>query len=110
MSDEFFDPAQEPERLHLDETSWVDISRGWLHDATDIYRELVESVPWHESKLWRYERWVTEPRLGAFFVASAIPQPAIAAAQRAIQRRYRVTFDGVAFAYYRDQRDSVAFH
>jgi alkylated DNA repair dioxygenase AlkB len=106
----FFDPAQEPERLWFDETSWVDISRGWLHDADEVYATLLGSVAWHESKLWRYEKWVTEPRLGAFCASDALPHQAVEATQHAIQTRYRVKFPGVGLAYYRNNRDSVAFH
>ena len=38
------------------------------------------------------------------------PHPALTAAHRAIQHRYRVMFGGVGLAYYRDGRDSVAPH
>jgi alkylated DNA repair dioxygenase AlkB len=100
----------EPERYWFDETSWVDITRGYLPDAKAVYDELVDTVEWQQGRIWRYEKWLDEPRLGSFFAAKKIPHPAIAQTHRDIERRYRVTYDGVALAYYRDQRDSVAFH
>jgi alkylated DNA repair dioxygenase AlkB len=100
----------EPQRVWFDDRSWVDITRGWVLDAPAVYRELVGTLRWEQGRIWRYEKWLDEPRLGSFAQATALPHPAIAATHDAVQRRYGVRFDGVAFAYYRDQRDSVAFH
>ena len=63
-----------------------------------------------QSKLWRYERWVEEPRLGRWLGKGPFPHPALVDAQRKLQARYRVTFEGLGLAWYRDGRDSVAFH
>jgi alkylated DNA repair dioxygenase AlkB len=100
----------EPERLWFDEHSWVDITRGYLADATAVYRALVDTVDWQQGRIWRYEKWIDEPRLGSFFKVDQIPHAAIADTHRAIEKHYRVKYEGVALAYYRDQRDSVAFH
>ncbi len=102
--------APEPERLWFDETSWVDITRGFLPGANEVYAELVESLPWRQGKVWRYERWMEEPRLGAWVTTRDVSNPTIAGTQKTIETRYGVKFEGVAFAYYRNQRDSVAFH
>jgi alkylated DNA repair dioxygenase AlkB len=99
-----------PERLWFDETSWVDITRGYLPDAKAVYDALVETVAWQQGRIWRYEKWIDEPRLGAFFKAGQVPIPELAATHRGVEKHYRVKYDGVALAYYRDQRDSVAFH
>jgi alkylated DNA repair dioxygenase AlkB len=100
----------EPERTWFDEHSWVDITRAYLPDAKQVYDALVRTVSWEQGRVWRYEKWMDEPRLGSYFLTTKIPHPAIREAQRDIERRYRVKYDGVALAYYRDQRDSVAFH
>jgi alkylated DNA repair dioxygenase AlkB len=102
--------VDEPERLWFDETSWVDITREYLPDAQDVYDALVDSVPWQQGRVWRYERWVEEPRLGVGFRTSDIPHPAIVDTQRAVEARYDVGFDSVGLAYYRTNRDSVAMH
>lgn len=98
------------ERLQLDEGSWVDIGRGWLPDAAELYTELTESVRWQQSRVFRYERWVEEPRLSAWYRADAQAPPALLEVQRRIQRDYRVTFEGFSLVWYRDGRDLMAFH
>jgi alkylated DNA repair dioxygenase AlkB len=100
----------EPERYEFDNQSWVDIFRGWLGDPNTVYRALVETVPWQQGRLWRYERWVDEPRLGASFRSDDMPHPALVETQRALQSRYRVQFGGAGVAYYRNGRDGQAFH
>ncbi len=97
-------------RIALDETSWVDVVRGFLPDADCVYRALVETVDFQPARLWRYERWVEEPRLSHWVGKGPFPHPALLDAQRHLQSRYRVAFDGLGLAWYRDGRDSVAFH
>jgi alkylated DNA repair dioxygenase AlkB len=102
--------ANEPERLWFDDTSWVDISRAFLPDAQAVYDALVDTIAWQQGRVWRYERWVEEPRLGRGFRTADIPHPDVLETQREVERRYDVTFDSVGLAYYRDNRDSVALH
>jgi alkylated DNA repair dioxygenase AlkB len=99
------------ERRQLDDDSWVDVTRGWLCDADHIYELLAGSVPWRQGRVFRYERYLDEPRMGYWYRRDTpYPHPALTAAHRAIQHQYRVTFGGVGLAYYRDGRDSVAPH
>jgi alkylated DNA repair dioxygenase AlkB len=104
------DESVEFERLQLDEHSWVDIGRRWLTGAADVYDHLVKTVPFRQGRVWRYERWIDEPRLGAGGSLHRPGHPVLAAAQLAIAAKYEVRFDGFGFAYYRDSRDSVAMH
>lgn len=99
------------ERVRLDDHSWVDVARGWLAGADEVYDALAQGVAWQQGRLWRYERWVEEPRLGSWWrVGTPPPHPVIPELQKTIQARYRVPFEGVALAWYRDGRDGVAFH
>jgi alkylated DNA repair dioxygenase AlkB len=98
------------DRIDLDETSWIDISRGWLRGADALYAFLESSVQWQVDKVWRYEKYVESPRLGAGFRARHAPHPVINEAQHAIEQRYRVRFDSFGLQYYRNNRDSVAMH
>ena len=99
------------ERLWLDDTSWVDVARGWLAGADGLFEALRTGVAWQTSRLFRYDHWVEERRLGSFWRPGLpLPHPAVAAAQRALQARYRVTFDGCGLIHYRDGRDGQAFH
>jgi alkylated DNA repair dioxygenase AlkB len=102
-------PEVAVERVDLDATSWVDVARGLVRDADAVHDELATTVSWQPSRVWRYERWIDEPRVGSF-QAGADRHPALVAAQTWIMRRYRVTFDGITLIQYRDERDSVSFH
>jgi alkylated DNA repair dioxygenase AlkB len=105
--------VQEPvvERLALDETSWVDVVRGLLPVATAdaVHDELAVTVAWEQGRVFRYERWVDMPRLDGHQSGSG-RHAALVEVEHWISRRYRVRFDGVALAQYRDERDSVGFH
>jgi alkylated DNA repair dioxygenase AlkB len=99
------------ERLELDDTSWVDVVRGWIANADSLYRTLVDDVAWTQQELFRYERHVAEPRMTAWCdPARSVPHPVVLEAHRDLRSRYRVPFEGFALAWYRDGRDSVAFH
>ena len=105
------DPDATTERRELDDESWVDVTRGWLRGADDVYAALTERVAWRQGRVFRYERYLDEPRMGCWFGRDTpYPHPALTEAHRAIQHQYRVTFGGVGLAFYRDGRDSVAFH
>jgi alkylated DNA repair dioxygenase AlkB len=99
------------ERVWLDEGSWVDVARGWLAGADAVHDALVERASWRQGRLWRYERWVDEPRLSAPARVGDEPlHPVLPELHRALRARFRVTFGGAALAMYRDGRDGVAFH
>jgi alkylated DNA repair dioxygenase AlkB len=102
------------ERTWLDDGSWVDLARNWLDGADQLYTALTERSPWQQGRVFRYERWVDEPRLGASHSVRAtgttVPHPALLDAHRAIRDRYKVSFDGFSLAWYRDGRDMMAFH
>jgi alkylated DNA repair dioxygenase AlkB len=105
------DPEARVERVQLDEMSWVDVARGWLAGADLLYAALLEDVPWQTSRLFRYDHWVQERRLGSFWTpGNPLPHLAIADVQRTLQRRYKVQFHGFGLMQYRDGRDGQAFH
>jgi len=99
------------ERIELDEGSWVDVARGWLAGADQLFDDLREHVPWATSRLFRYDHFVEERRLGSWWRrGSPLPHPALAEATRTLQSRYRAYFDGFGMILYRDGRDGQAFH
>jgi alkylated DNA repair dioxygenase AlkB len=105
------DPESTVERLWLDETSWVDISRGWLSGVEELFTALHEGVAWQPSRLFQYDHWVEENRLGSYWRRGRpLPHPALAEVTRAIRRRYQADFDGFGLILYRDGRDGQAFH
>jgi alkylated DNA repair dioxygenase AlkB len=101
-------PSSAPERLQLDATSWVDVWRGWRADGGKTYAELAKGVPWKESRLWRYDHFVTEPRLGASLGRAT--HPVLRDAFLLLRRTYGVEFEGPDLAYYRDGRDALGAH
>jgi len=100
----------EVERTWLDDRSWVDLWPGWLAGAEQLYDHLVATVAFQQGRIYRYDHWVDEPRLGAGYSTASAPHPALLEAQRALQHHYGVRFDGASIALYRDGRDMVAFH
>jgi alkylated DNA repair dioxygenase AlkB len=99
------------ERIDLGGGSWVDVARGWLPESDELFAALAAGARWQQGRLWRYERWVEEPRLGASAMANGqFIHPALREAHQALRRRYGVQFSAPALAWYRDGRDSVAFH
>jgi alkylated DNA repair dioxygenase AlkB len=104
-------PEPVVERVQLDESSWVDVVRRLLPEdtAAAVHDELVATVPWEQGRVFRYERWVDMPRLEGYQSGSS-RHPALVEAEHWISRRYRVRFDGVALAHYRNERDGVGFH
>ena len=67
-------------------------------------------MPFRPSRVFRYDHWVEEPRLGAGWRPASSPHPVLVDAHRTLQHRYGVRFEGAGLAWYRDGRDSVAFH
>jgi len=101
------------ERLALDATSWVDIWRGWHHDGGATFTELARTVPWRQGRLWRYDHYVLEPRLGGTLGRAA--HPVLRDAFRLLRKTYAgvmqgTDFDGPAVAYYRDGNDALGAH
>jgi alkylated DNA repair dioxygenase AlkB len=97
------------ERVDLDETSWVDVARGLIRDADVVHDELLTTATWEQGKVFRYERYVPEPRMVGRLPGET-RHPALVAATTWLTRRYRVPFPSPALVQYRDERDSVGFH
>jgi alkylated DNA repair dioxygenase AlkB len=105
------DPATPFERMWLDDQSWVDVARGWLHGADTLLDALIESVDWQQHRRWMYERMVDDPRLSRWFTTDEpLPHPALAPVRSALEAKYDVPLGGIGLNYYRDGRDSVAPH
>ncbi len=99
------------ERLQLDDTSWVDVSRGWLDGADELFDALLNGVDWQGSRIFRYEKWIEERRLGSYWSRGRpLPHPSLAQIHKTLQRSYRVTFDGFGIIQYRNAGDGQAFH
>ncbi len=99
------------ERLQLDDTSWVDVSRGWLDGADELFDALLNGVQWRGSRIFRYEKWIDERRLGSGWSRGRpLPHPALAEIHKTLQRSYKATFNGFGMIQYRNAGDGQAFH
>jgi alkylated DNA repair dioxygenase AlkB len=99
------------ERLDLGDGAWVDSARGWMADADALFDFLLDNVPWATSRLFRYDHFVEERRLGSSWQrGNPLPHPALAEATRTLQHRYHVQFDSFGLIQYRDGHDGQAFH
>jgi alkylated DNA repair dioxygenase AlkB len=98
-------------RQQLDERSWVDVARHFLHGADTLFEELRDGVEWVQYRRHMYDRMVDDPRLSHWYGADeALPHATLVAVRDALAARYSVPFAGVGLNYYRDGRDSVASH
>lgn len=99
------------ERTWLDPACWVDVCRGWLAGADELYDELAHTLPWHQGRRPMYDRMVDEPRLSA--VVSLDRHRAVAGVvdvRDALAEHYDRDFDGAWANWYRTGQDSVAWH
>jgi alkylated DNA repair dioxygenase AlkB len=98
-------------RTNLDAAAWVDVAREWLAGADALAARLITSVPWKQGRRRMWDRMVDDPRLSHWGRRGDPPlDPALTQMHRALERRYRRRLHGPALNYYRDGRDSVAWH
>jgi alkylated DNA repair dioxygenase AlkB len=95
--------------------AWVDVLPGWLTGADVVFERMVSRVPWHGERRVMYERVVDVPRLLCFYDADEpLPEPVLEDARAALNRHYLAElgerFVTAGLCYYRDGRDSVAWH
>jgi alkylated DNA repair dioxygenase AlkB len=103
------------ERTVLSRGAWLDVHRDWLPEADEVFTRLVETVPWRAERREMYDRVVDVPRLVHTYLAGdALPHPALDEARDALSEHYLSElgepFRTAGCCYYRDGRDSVAWH
>jgi alkylated DNA repair dioxygenase AlkB len=100
-------------RIHLDETSWIDLAPGWVRGSDRLFALVLAARRWGERTRWMYDRRVREPRLTDHWdLGSGAPlePPVLEELRRRLSDRYGVELDSAGFNLYRDGRDSVAWH
>ncbi len=105
----------EAERTTLTRGAWVDCRRNWLPGADDVFATLVADVPWRAERRQMYDRVVDVPRLvHTYAVGDPLPHPTLEEARSALSGHYLPElgepFVTAGCCYYRDGRDSVAWH
>lgn len=102
-------------RTHLSRGAWVDVLPGWFEGADEVFAELLTHVPWRAERRPMYDGVVDVPRLlHTYGVGEELPHPALTEAREALSSHYRPElgepFLTAGCCYYRDGRDSVAWH
>jgi alkylated DNA repair dioxygenase AlkB len=96
-------------RIELDAASWVDYLPGWLGGSDSVFEALVHDVAWEELDRPMFGHMVRQPRLTARWDGEP-DMPVLGEMAACLSRRYSVEFDSVGLNFYRDGRDSVAWH
>ena len=102
-------------RTTLTRGAWVDVLRDFVVGADDVLERLVADVPWRAERRPMYDNVVDVPRLLHHYGdGEQLPHPALAEARDALSAHYRPElgepFVTAGCCYYRDGRDSVAWH
>ena len=114
-----FDVAAEPgfdrafravARTQLGLGAWVDHVPGWVSGQEALFERLLADAQWEETEQQLYDKKVVTPRLVASFPQESAALALVEAMRDALSQRYGEAFTRMSLAYYRDGRDSVAFH
>ncbi|MEW2166815.1 alpha-ketoglutarate-dependent dioxygenase AlkB [Streptomyces sp. NPDC007084] len=108
-------PLNGTRRTPLDAGAWIDLLPGWLGGADELFARLAAEVPWRAERRQMYEQVVDVPRLLSYYRAGeALPHPVLDQARDALSAHYAAElgepFTTAGLCYYRDGRDSVAWH
>lgn len=103
------------ERTPLTRGAWVDVRPGWVRDADAVLKALLDGAPWRAERREMYDRVVDVPRLVATYQeGDPLPHPTLARARDTLSAHYQPElgepFVTAGCCYYRDGRDSVAWH
>ena len=108
-------PLAGAERTTLTRGAWVDVLRNFVVGADDVLERLIADVPWRAERRPMYDRVVDVPRLlHTYVVGEELPHPLLTTARDALSAHYRPElgepFVTAGCCFYRDGRDSVAWH
>jgi alkylated DNA repair dioxygenase AlkB len=95
--------------------AWVDHRPGWVSGSDELFLRLVQQVPWHAERRPMYERVVDVPRLLKFYgEGEPLPDPLLEQARDRLNEHYAPKLGEelvtAGCCFYRDGRDSVAWH
>lgn len=108
VGDLHIDRRARARRVELGEYSWVDLVEGFVRAPADELSMLLDSTPWAQTEVLRYDHYVPERRLTA-----AVHSDGAALLRQTglhLQATYRVPFTGVAAILYRDGADFQGLH
>ncbi|MGV9340708.1 alpha-ketoglutarate-dependent dioxygenase AlkB [Streptomyces sp. NPDC003688] len=102
-------------RTELGAGASIDVLPGWLSGADALFERLAAEVPWRAERRKMYDNVVAVPRLLAFYKQrDSLPHPVLGEARAALTAHYAAElgepFTTAGLCFYRDGRDSVAWH
>jgi alkylated DNA repair dioxygenase AlkB len=102
-------------RTELGRGAWIDVVPGWLRGADALFGALAADVPWREERRRMYDGVVAVPRLLAHYAAGErLPDGVLEEARERLSAHYAEElgepFVSAGLCFYRDGRDSVAWH
>ena len=102
-------------RTPLSRGAWVDVRPNWIVGADEVFSVLLSDVPWRAERREMYDRVVDVPRLvHTYGPGESLPHPGLDSAREALSEHYAPElgepFVTAGCCYYRDGRDSVAWH
>ncbi|MDN3261337.1 alpha-ketoglutarate-dependent dioxygenase AlkB [Streptomyces sp. CSDS2] len=102
-------------RTELGAGAWIDVLPGWLSGADALFERLAAEVPWRAERRKMYDHVVAVPRLLAHYgEGDPLPHPVLDEARAVLSRHYAEElgepFTTAGLCFYRDGRDSVAWH
>lgn len=96
------------ERRDLGRGGWLDVVPGWVMGADHLYFDVLERAPWTARRRVMWDRIVDEPRLSSRRWVD--PPPSLVGLAAALSAQYGLDLSSVSANWYRDGRDSVAWH
>lgn len=107
--------AGRTQRRELTEGAWIDVRPGWMRGADALFMRLQTEVRWRAEKREMYDSVVDVPRLLAHYGArDDLPDSSLVEARDLLGAYYAAElcepFVTAGLCYYRDGRDSVAWH
>ena len=108
------EPAIDPafataRRLLLAEGAWIEHVPGWLAGADDLFVTIADLVQWRSPMVTMWDKRLPTPRLNGTLEAERRP-PIVETMRQALSERYDIEFRTIGANWYRDGRDSVAWH
>lgn len=103
------------QRASLTYGAWVDVRPGWISGSDALFLKLQAEVPWRAEKREMWDKVVDVPRLVCSYgERDELPDPLLEDARERLNAHYASElgehFATAGLCYYRDGRDSVAWH
>jgi alkylated DNA repair dioxygenase AlkB len=103
------------QRRPLSDGAWIDVRRGWVSGSALLFERLRDGAQWQSERRQMYDRVVDVPRLSCYLRGDVPwPDPFLHDLKHALDAHYAPElgepFLTCGMAYYRDGRDSVAWH